>query len=323
MPHDGPPRSRLQHMTEPQPGPCPLTVPELLAQQDGVISRPQVLAAGMTKDWWAWKLERQWQRVGEGVAVAHRGTPDAQQLRWAAVLHGGRGAALAGDAALEFTGVRRLTVLTHDIAVPEKARVARLTVPGLVMQPHRVAKLVKWTAGKPHLRVVHAHAAVLQSAAWVDTDEEAEHRLTLVVQQRKTSVLVLRTVLEDMPRHPRRRLIRAVLDDIEFGATAQSELDYLRFCRRNGLPEPDEMQVAVRTGTGLRYLDARYLRKRIRLEVDGGHHLWAAQWDADAIRSLQLAVAGQGSGETELRITRGLMRHHEAELVELLRQLLM
>jgi very-short-patch-repair endonuclease len=275
---------------------------------------------GKTREWWTWRIEHHWRALGEGVALSHRGTPTEDELLWAAVLHGGPTAAVSGDASLRYFGVKRLTVVRFDLAVPERLQLATVDVPGLVVKPHRVRHLEKWSAGHPDLRLVHVHAAVLHAAAWADTDEEAEKRIAMSVQQRKTTPALIRTVLPDMPRLRRRALILEVLDDVEHGAHANSELEFLRFCRRNRLPEPDQLQVAVRAG-GMKYLDGRYRNKRITIEVDGAHHRWAEQWEADALRSLQLAVATRG--DQVIRITRAMMRHHETEVAALLRQLLL
>jgi hypothetical protein len=189
------------------------------------------------------------------------------------------------------------------------------------MQPHSIGKLQLWSAGRPHLRLVHAHAATLHAVAWAATDEAAEHRITLAVQQRLTTPRSLRMSLEQMPRLPRHALVLEVLADVELGVTAQSELDFLRFCRRHGLPVPDQLQVKVRAG-GTRYLDARWSWLRITVEVDGAHHMWVEQWNADTMRSLELAVAARGTSEQLVRVTRTMLRHHEVRVAGLLRALL-
>jgi hypothetical protein len=301
----------------------PLTLEQLLDRQQLVIARSQALAAGMSADAWRHRLTKGvWQSCGPGVAIAHTGKPEIEQLEWAAVLHAGRDAALTGDAAMVHFGVRRLTVVRYDVAVPAGRSIVTVRTPHLTMRPHQLRHLKKWSAGHPHLRLVHIHAATLHAAAWAASDEEAEYRITLAVQQRKTNPAVLKVTLDDMPKLPRNALIREVLLDVEKGATAQSELDFLRFCRRNGLPEPDEMQLRVRAGGTTRYLDAYYRGKRISIEIDGAYHRWAAQWDADSMRTLQLAVARRDTGEQVYRITRAMMRHHELETAALLRELL-
>jgi hypothetical protein len=296
--------------------------PDVVARQDGVLTRRQALATGMSRAEWEWKLvSKRWQLVCDGVAVAHSGEPSALQLRWVAVLKAGPGAALTGDAALVHFGAKRLQVSQHDVAIPAARRARRVQGPLLMMVPHRIEKLELWTAGHPHLRLVHKHGATLHAAAWAATDEQAEHRLTLAVQQRLTAVTSLRLTLADMPRLPRHALIAAVLDDVELGATAQSELEFLRFCRRHGLPLPDQLQLKVRAGR-TRYLDARWSWLRITVEIDGVHHMWVEQWNADTLRTLELAVAARGTGEQLIRVTRAMLRHHEDRVATLLRQLL-
>lgn len=297
---------------------------ELLDRQERVISRAQAVAIGLSLAAWRHRLNTgRWQPCGDGVAIAHSGTPEPEQLDWAAVLHCGRDAALTGDAALVRFGAKRLTVVRHDVAIPAQRRAVRRELDLLTVQPQRLRHLECWTAGHPHLPMVHVHAATLHAAAWAVDDEQAEHRLTLAVQQRLTSPISLRLVLAQMPRLPRRHLIGVVLDDVELGATAQSELDFVRFCRRHALPLPDELQLKVRASGTTRYLDGWYRKQRLSLEIDGAHHRWAAQWEADTLRSLQLAVAQKDTGERVLRVTRGMLRHHEQETAALLRQLLM
>lgn len=300
----------------------PLSWQAVLERQDGVISRQQAVAHGLTEDGWRWKLgSGRWQSPVPGVAVAHSGDPTKLELRWVAVLRCGKDAALSGDAALVHFGAKRLTVGRHDVAIPDDRRVRAVAADALCVQPHRIEKLSLWVAGHPHLRLVHATAAALHAAAWASSDAEAEHRLALVVQQQLTTPAALRTTLAQMPRLPRHALVRSVLDDVELGAHAASELDFLRFCRRHHLPVPDQLQVLVRAG-GKRYLDARWSWLRITVEVDGAHHMWVEQWNADLVRALQLAVATRGSGEQTIRISRTMLRQSEAEVAAMLRQLL-
>lgn len=301
----------------------PLRWWEIAALQDDVIARYQALAAGMTVAQWDWKLSRgHWKAVAPGVAVTHTGGLTDRQRWWAAALHAGSGAAISGDAGLVARGMKKITVPVIDVAVPHKRQVVAVATTELTLAPHRLGDVSAWRVEIRGLPVLKPEAAALHAAAWAASDRQAETRLAMVVQQRLTAVVLLRAALEKMPRLPRRALIREVLDDVEFGAHAQSELEFLRFCRRNGLPEPDEMQVKVRAG-GTHYLDARYRRQKVSVEVDGTHHKEVEQWDKDTLRSLQLAVAARGTGEQLIRITRANMRHDEAKVADLLRTLLL
>ena len=77
-------------------------------------------------------------------------------------------------------------------------------------------------------------------------------------------------------RDRRRALIQEVLLDLVGGIGSLGELDVLRGCRERGIPEPDS-QVLRRTSNGTYYLDFRWRRWRLVLEIDGIQHAWAEQ----------------------------------------------
>ena len=301
---------------------------QVLAQQDQVIARWQALAGGLSSDQWDWRLGRTWQSIMPGVAAAHTGGLTDRQRAWAAVLHAGRGAALTGDAALrhrgfEATGSRTLwRPADLDVAVPSSRKVLGCQFPGGPgVVHHKVANLSSWITPIEGLAVVHTHAAVLHAAAWAASARAAEWRVAAVVQQRLSAVPLIRSTLLEMPRLPRRALIRQVLDDVELGAHAGSELQLLAFCRKHGLPLPDQLQVRVRAGK-TRYLDGHYRRQKLSIEVDGTHHRSAGAWEADLLRTLELAVAQRGSGHVIIRLTPGQLRHDGPRIAALLRVLL-
>lgn len=289
--------------------------------QDGVLARRQALAGGMTAEAWEWRLSSaRWRLALPGVAMTNSGAPSARQVAWAACLHGGDGAALSGDGALRLRGMKGDLGSSLDVVVPRRRRVRAAALFGdasfTVRRTNVVDEAHKSLRGLP---VLDTHHCVLHAAAWAPSDRAAEWRIAAAVQQRVTAVVRLREALDGLPRLPRRGLIRVVLDDVELGAHAASELAYLRFCRRHGLPLPDALQLKVRAG-GVRYLDVRYVRQRVSLELDGAHHKDAGQWEADALRTLQLAVAVPG--ERVLRLTMGNLRHDGDEVARLLHVLL-
>jgi hypothetical protein len=295
-----------------------------LARQDGVIARAQALAGGMSSHQWDWKLARgTWQRALPGVAIAHSGGTTERERAWAAVLHGGTGAALSGDAALRLLGVTAATGQDLDIVVPRDRRVTGGRLQGRerhAVVVHRVHRPDRWVREVRTLPVITAHAAVLHAAAWARSDREAEWRVAASVQTRVTAVPLLRQTLTEMPRLRRHALLVAVLDDVELGAHAGSELQFLRFCREHGLPRPDELQVLLRAASRLHYLDARYRRQKVTVEVDGAHHREVAAWEADTLRTLR--VVASLPGERLVRLTPGLLRHDGPEVAALLRTIL-
>ena len=74
-----------------------------------------------------------------------------------------------------------------------------------------------------------------------------------------------------------------------------SEIDFVRLCRRHGLPEPMRQAVRVEPSGRRRYLDASWRRRDGRLvvvEVDGALHLAPKRWWDDQLRQNELALAG-------------------------------
>jgi very-short-patch-repair endonuclease len=299
---------------------------EVLARQAGVISRKQALAAGLSKHAWDWRLSSgRWQRALPGVVVAHSGGISDEQRWWSALLYGGKGAALGGRTALELVGTRLSAtgdgVAAIDVVIPHARRLTDAALPdGGAVAIRRLTHPAPWVWTWRGLEVVRAQAAVLHAVAWARSDAQAEFLLAATVQQRKTAVPLVRQALADMPELTRRGLVRELLDDLELGAHAMSELRFLRMCRSHGLPAPDELQRRVRVGGKTYYLDARYRLQRLSIEIDGAHHRDAGTWDADALRALRVAAALPG--ERIVRITTGMLRNHEHDVADLLRVLL-
>jgi len=96
-----------------------------------------------------------------------------------------------------------------------------------------------------------------------------------------------------MVRH--RRSLRLLLIDLEGGAQALSEVEFLRFCRRHGFPAP-RCQARLDSNGRRRYLDAEFRRRSgrpLRVEIDGGIHLKLAIRARDTIKDNDAHIAGQ------------------------------
>jgi hypothetical protein len=292
---------------------------ELLRAQQGVISRRQGLCSGLSEEAWSWRLERGlWQSPLPGVAVAHTGTLTFEERVWTAVLYGGPGAVVSGDALIRLLSRQwpepdRIDVVVHRAIQRSAVRFFR---------PHRcatVARLTHPVREPPQLRVA---PGVLHAAAWAPTDRAGEWRLAAAVQHRLVPVPQLRSALQELRRLPRRELFEQVLDDVELGAHARTELDFLAFLRQHGLPLPDRLQFKFRANKK-RYLDAWWERQRVAAEVDGTHHMEVAEWDLDGLRANEIVVAARSDRVVLLRVTSGNLRHARPHLAAQFRAVLL
>ena len=309
---------------------------EVAAAQRGVLSRQQALRSGLTQGQWRWQLDSErWQSVLPGVVVTHSGAVTAGQRAWAAVLAAGTGACLSGDAALVELGMRLPEGRVLDVAVPAHRLVTSpaFAVPSAAspegedagerrVEVHRVTRLHELVHPVRSPPTVRLAPAVLHAAAWAPSDRAAEWRVAAAVQQRLVRPRDLRRTLAELPRLHRRALVTAVLDDVELGAHAAGELDFLRFLRSHRLPAPDRLQRPVRLGT-LRYLDAWWERQRVGVELDGAHHRTVGTWEDDVLRSNDVMVAGRSDGTLLLRFSTGNLRHDGPRVAGQLRAVLL
>ena len=134
--------------------------------------------------------------------------------------------------------------------------------------------------------------ATVQAALWARTDREAALLLVAPIQQRLASAEAVAEVLSPGSRETSgARSLRAVVLDVTDGVRSLNELDFATLCRRRGLPEPDR-QAVVRTPDGRAYLDVRWRRWRVVVEIDGVGHLRPDRWIEDSLRHNEIALTG-------------------------------
>ena len=198
-------------------------------------------------------------------------------------------AALGGLTGLICAGMQGIDGdgLVH-VAAPKSSRPLP-SLPGV-----RIHETRRWRdddiIASPIPRVRPATAAV-QAALWARTDREAALLLISPVQQRLATAEAVREAVELVRRDRRRTLLRSLADELVDGVRSLNELDFARMCRARGLPEPSR-QVVVRTTNGRAYLDVRWDRWRVTVEVDGVGHLRVDRWLDDSLRHNEIALTG-------------------------------
>lgn len=272
---------------------------ELLSEQDDVL-RVGAAMAYMTRDALRWRVSSgRWQQPCPGVVVAQSGPLTEIQALRVAVLWAGPGAALGGLTAARLDGLsgfddrgRPAAERPVHLLVRASAQV-RHTRPDLPLVVH-YSRLLGPEDVQPvrEPRRTRVARSLVDAAAWMGSDRGAQAVLAAGVQQRLVRAGDLLAVVAGNERLPRRAMIRATLDDIAGGAQALSELDLTRLVRRYRLPEPDR-QASRRDSAGRRrWLDAVWEAARLIVEVDGIHHLDAAQYWADMDRDNDFTLDG-------------------------------
>lgn len=264
----------------------------LMTEQDGVISRRQVLLLGGDDNVIECRLRsREWARVHRGVYVDHTGVPTWRQRAWAAVLYHWP-AALCHVSALRLHG---LTSAGDHLDGPIHVAVdaGRRPRPCSGVRPHRVAGLPERLHPSRTPPCVHLEEAVLEVASGARDEAAAVAVLADACQSRRTTAERLVRRLARRPRLPRRRFLLALLADVATGAFSVLEHRYLtRVERPHGLPTGRRQRV-VRRGRSTGYRDVEYQGLGVVVELDGrlGHEFQSDRWD-DLDRDIDSAVDG-------------------------------
>jgi hypothetical protein len=274
-----------------------------LRDQDGVISRRQVLQAGEKPHDIERRLRRrEWALVHEGVYVDHTGELTWLQRAWAAVLFSSPAALSHASAVRAVDGAGKKH---HDDSVIHVAvsRGRHRTAPEGVRlhQMSGFSARVQWNTGPPRVRYEHA---VLDLAAEARTDHAAIAVLADACGGRRTTAARLVKALDGRPRLARRGLLGDVLTDVAAGTCSVLEHGYLTMVERpHGLPE-GRRQASHRHRGKQVYRDVDYEELGQLVELDGRlFHDSATSRDLDMSRDLEAAA----DGSETLRISYGMV----------------
>lgn len=295
---------------------------DLHDRQDAVVRRGQLVELGVAE----WQVDHLvasagWQTDAGGlVVVMHNGPLTRAQQQAVAVLAGGGVCALAARSAAANAGLAGWEAELVEVVVPRGT-----TYPRLALAQVKVHESRRFTVDDVHPAAwpprVRLERAVIDAAAWSTRPRTACGVVAAAVQQRLTDADRLREELDKAGKVRHHRLLGAVLSDIGGGAHAVSELDFLRFCRRNGLPMPTHQAVRRDSRGRRRYLDATLVGPRgrvVRVEIDGALHLVVQTYWADMYRGNDLSI----DKETALRFPSFVIYANDPEALEQLRRAL-
>ncbi|WP_198663349.1 type IV toxin-antitoxin system AbiEi family antitoxin domain-containing protein [Jiangella endophytica] len=243
---------------------------QLAALQHGVISRAQVLAAGVTVDALLWSVRSgRWRRVHAGVYATFTGPlPYAAQV-WAAILRAGPGAAASHGTAAFLDGLCDDAGPVIHVTVPAD-RYVEPRIDGVrVHFAHRLPRTRHPSKNPPRTRL---DETVLDLVDVAPQARDAEGWVTAACQRRLTTPDRLADALARRKKIRWRPLIEAMLADVAHGAQSPLELRHLRRVERaHGLPAGCRQRRVA--GTRVAWIDVDYQPYRVRVELDGriGH----------------------------------------------------
>lgn len=258
---------------------------ELASAQDGGASRAQLATVGIDR----WRIRnavkaRRWQTIGPTVVVLHNGPLTWRQRCWSALLNAGPEAALSGRSALALAGMRSEHQAAIEIVVGRGQRVT--PVPGVVMTRtrHHVESQGAPARQPPATAAVHA-------AIRAPTIAVGGGLLASTVQQGLAPASALRAALVDAGAVRYRRTLFGVINDIEAGSQAFSELNMSRLCRGAGLPTPRHQSVRTDNDGRRRFMDLDL--GGLLIEIDGAPHLDVVRQTDDCFRQNERTLASE------------------------------
>jgi len=259
------------------------------AKSAGILSRRELLALGITR--WEIKAEhragrwrilgRQTVRVGEG---------DLREANWWRAVHEvGRPAAIDGVSALIAAGLRGVDEDRVHVAVPKSANPRKCRGVRVHETRRYEASSVVEGSGVPRMRPA---TAAVHAALWARTDREATFLVIAASQQRLFSPQEFAEEAAKVRRDRRRKLLRALYDQIAGGIEAMGEHDFARLCAQRRFP-PESRQTVRRTASGNLVYDTEWDDFDVEVEIDGIHHLDVTQWMGDALKQNVVSLEGR------------------------------
>jgi hypothetical protein len=278
-------------------------------EQDGVISRRQALALGLTDHAIEWQLQRgHWQRLHPGVYATFSGELSRRCWLWAAVLRVGPRAVLSHRTAAELWDLRIESSDAVHITVPSGTWV--MPISGVVVHySRRVAVATHPALVPPRTRI---EETVLDLAHAADSLDEALALILGACAGRRTTPEFLAAAMRKRPRMRWRASVTGALADAVAGVHSLLEHRYLyRVERGHGLPT-GRRQAPTRRGSRRQYSDVAYKKYRTLVELDGrAAHPGEARW-----RDIRRDNANAADGHMTLRYSWIDVSEHSCEVAQ-------
>ncbi len=267
----------------------PAQLSELAGLQCGVLSRRQIVCAGVSRGVLRSRMRRgSWQRLHPGVYPAFSGEPSRAATLWAAVLYAGPGAVLSHQTAAELVGLADARSSLIHVTVPVDRRACKQA--GLVIHVStRATAAIHPARTPPQTRVEETILDLWQAAPNLD---DAVGWVTRGLGRRLTTQERLRTAAAARSRVRWRAQLTELLSPDAAGIHSVLEYRYLRYVERpHRLPVSRRQAHARRDGRS-EYRDTLYEGYSTAIELDGrAAHPGDSRW-RDIERDNAASVAG-------------------------------
>lgn len=277
---------------------------EFAEANGGALSRKQARTLGVAARSLRSEIDRG-RLLAAGRALRVVGAPPDTRARWVmALANSSPTCALDGVTSLNAWGLEHFDDVAIHLGGPQGARVDRSPDVRFHCQRRWLAEDVVELHG---LRCIRPDVAAVNAALWLPTVRAASTLLAMTCQQDVCDPKELLLVARRLPGRLRRsKDVLAVIDEICGGSESINELDFARACRRHGLPEPDRQQ-ALRSPSGLWYLDVEFTKYGVHVEIHGVHHRRPDRAYQDDLKSNEVAI----SDGLSLRVPSSAIRDEE------------
>jgi hypothetical protein len=275
-------------------------IARLAGRQHRNVSRAQVLALGLDDNAIHHRVRiGRWHRTHAGVYTIGPPPRTPHERAAAAVLACGPDALLSHASALSLWGLAKSWTFPCEVTTPGRRRPARLRV-------HQCTTLTRSDRGRHFgIPVTTPARTLLDMAPRLD-----DKQLALAVSEARHKRILYPAELAEMiarnPRHPGAKRLRKLLGKgiLRSGL----EFDFVAFCERYGLPEPETNEKVVG-----HVVDALFRPQRVVVEIDSiEYHFTREAFETDRDRDADLVAAGYAI----VRITEDRLQEradHEAE----------
>lgn len=267
----------------------PPSLRRIIAEQAGVVSRQQLLRAGVSRTTIDSRVKRGlWQQFHPGVYRTLTGTVPWEAHLWAALLYAGPGALLSHETAAEVLGLtdRRCPVIQLTVPAPRRVRpregmtIHRSTVDYLRWRPRRGVP--------PHTFYTET---IVDLVAAADNLDDVVAWVSRGVARNLVSAAQLKTAARTRKRFRWGEQIEEVIDRVAGGSHFPLEFRYDRDVERaHGLPAATRQAKFVKPDGSRGFRDRHYEKYGLIVELDGGEFHPAERHGQDRARDNEAAA---------------------------------